>query len=178
VDCTYIVTSLPYLDFTGPPSMSPAAFVDYCEGLLAPADHEALRRVVAGDLGAVQHPAMQRYAARETQLRNAVAKIRAARAGADAERALREHPGWDISVEEGAVQAMAMPDPLERERALDRIRWRMLDELALMPAFGVQAVYAYALKLRLLEKWQKLSDEHGTETVAQIIEQNVVGISL
>jgi len=73
---------------------------------------------------------------------------------------------------------MAMPHPLERERALDRIRWRMLDELALMPAFGVQAVYAYALKLRLLEKWQKLSDEHGTETVAQIIEQNVVGISL
>jgi hypothetical protein len=178
VDYTYLVASLPYLEFAGAPPMSPAAFLEYCEGLMAPADHDALRRVVAGDLGTVAHPAVRHYAACETQLRNAVARARAARTGADAERVLREHPGWEAGVEERAVQAMAMPDPLEREKALDRVRWQLLEELAVMPAFGVQAVYAYALKLCLLEKWQSLSDERGAQTVAQIIEENVVGISL
>ena len=39
----------------------------------------------------------------------------------------------------------------------------LLDEAASQPAFGVQAVFAYALELRIVEKWSALSDAAGLD---------------
>jgi hypothetical protein len=172
-----VVASLPLLDFDGEPPMSPEAFLEYCQTLLAPDDLDTLSKIVAGRLGEVDHPAIQAYAARETQLRNAVARVRAGRAGVDAQRYVRDHAGWQVAVEDAVAHAMAMGDPLQRERMLDRLRWQQLDEVAGMPAFGEQAVYAYALRLRILERWSQLSEQRGMELAQRIVEDTVAGAS-
>jgi hypothetical protein len=73
---------------------------------------------------------------------------------------------------------MAAPDPLERELLLDRHRWALLDEAASQPAFGVQAVFAYALKLRIVEKWTALSERRGLDVALQVVDGNLAGCAL
>jgi hypothetical protein len=73
---------------------------------------------------------------------------------------------------------MAVEDPLERELLLDRHRWALLDAAAAQPAFGVQAVFAYAFKLRIVEKWTALSDQGGLDVALQVVESNLVGSAL
>ena len=64
---------------------------------------------------------------------------------------------------------MELDDPLERELALDRLRWTLLDELAVSQAFGFQAVLAYGLKLRLAEKWAAMDEAEGLRVAAGIV---------
>ncbi|MBM3146499.1 MAG: DUF2764 family protein [Actinobacteria bacterium] len=173
----YIVSSLPLLQFGGEPPMTADEFVDYCDGLLQPADLATLRTVIAGRLDEVREPAVHRFAQRDIQLRNAVARQRAGRVGVEPGRHPR-HDGWDVEIEDTATQAMSIIDPLERQLVLDRLRWRWLEEMAAMPAFGVQAIHSFALRLRMLEKWQRLTDERGTAVAERIIDSNIAEISV
>lgn len=166
------------LEFGSKPPMSAGSLVDHCVVLLHPTDLDDLKRVVVGRLTEVGDPAVRAYAQRDVQLRNAVAKQRAGRAGADASRYLQPHQGWDVEVEDVAAQAMSAGDPLERELMLDRFRWRLLEQMAALPAFGVQALHSYALRLRLLEKWQALTEERGTAVAGQIIDSTIAEISV
>jgi hypothetical protein len=174
----YVVSSLPLLQFGEEPPMTADEFVDYCDGLLQPADQEALVLLLDDKLEQIADPAAYDLLRRERQLRNAVTRQRAGRLGVDAVRHLRPHEGWDVEIEEVVAQAMGTIEPLEREMMLDHLRWRLLEEAAAMPSFGVQAVYSYALRLRMLEKWWRLTDERGTAVAEQIIDSNIAEISV
>jgi hypothetical protein len=54
----------------------------------------------------------------------------------------------------------------------------LLDEIAAQPAFGVQAVFAYGSKLRLVEKWSALSVEGGLDVALRVVESNLAGCAL
>jgi len=43
------------------------------------------------------------------------------------------------------------------------------------PAFGVQAVFAYALRLRIVEKWTALSEQRGLDLALQAVEDSLAG---
>lgn len=174
----YVVVSLPLLEFGGEPPMTADELIDHCAELVQPDDLAALRLVAAGRLEEVRQLAVRRYLQRDMQLRNAVARQRAGRVGVDAARYLRPHEGWDVETEDVATQAMSVIDPLERDLLLDRLRWRWLEEMAAMPAFGVQAIHSYALRLRILEKWQARTDERGAAVAGRIIDSNIAEISV
>jgi Protein of unknown function (DUF2764) len=65
---------------------------------------------------------------------------------------------------------MELEDPHARELLLDRLRWTLLDELAARPAFGLQAVLAYGLKLRLAEKWAAMDEAAGLGIAAELVD--------
>jgi len=178
VDYVYLVASLPHLELAGAPPFTSAELLFSCGGVLRQDHWEDLRAIVGGAPRDVRSPEARRLVDAETQLRNALARIRAQRAGV--EYAARSHPHspFDMRVEQVAARALAIEDPLERELVLDRHRWALLDEVASQPAFGVQAVFAYALKLRIVEKWAALSDEDGLDVALQVVEGNLVGSSL
>jgi hypothetical protein len=70
---------------------------------------------------------------------------------------------------------MELDDPLDRELALDRLRWTLLDELAVAAPFGLQAVLAYGLKLRLAEKWAAMDETEGLRIAAGIADAALAG---
>jgi hypothetical protein len=118
----------------------------------------------------VRSPEARSLVDAELRLRSALARLRAQRAGAD--------PGTlpaapDVRAADVAARAMATDGPLERELLLDRYRWELLEAAAAFPAFGVQAVFAYALKLRLVEKWSAMDDEAGLAIARGIVADNV-----
>ena len=58
-------------------------------------------------------------------------------------------------------EILAIASPLERENALDNLRWKFLDGLATSHTFCKGAVEIYALRLLLLEKQASRQYEAG-----------------
>ena len=171
----YLVASLPSLALDQDAPWSPEEFYHYCENLLSPSDLRDLRRIVDDKPNAVADPAVRRWLSIETQLRNALARVRAARAGVDAAPYQRPYTGFDVRTERAAVEAMGAADPLERELILDKHRWQLLEEMVGLDSFGAAAVFSYALRLRIAQKWQSLTEEKGRAVVEGIVEDNVAG---
>jgi hypothetical protein len=167
----YLVASLPSLSLETAPPFTVKEFVFHAQGVLDAADHRDLQAVLDGRAG-VSAPA-RRWHDLDTQLRNAVARYRAAQWGVDARTLQRPHAGFDVFLEKSAADALARPHPLERELALDRCRWYLLDQLAREDAFGLAAVLAYAVKLQLAERWSAIKDEPGQQALNRLISENL-----
>ena len=157
----YTVSSLPGLPFGDPPPFSPEDLAAQSEGVLSDADLASLRAVVRGDLEAAGGAFAADWRRAETQLRNAVASIRAERLREDAAPYLHAHQGFDVSIERAVADAFTKPNPLERERELDRCRWRLLDDMTREEPFGLGALLAYALRLRIAERWAGREEDAG-----------------
>lgn len=156
----YFVASLPALVLGAPPPWTSAQFESDAARLLPP-DAAAQLRAMGEGRDVPGDAFVARWRDHETQLRNAVARTRAARLGMDAAPHIRPHGGFSASLEMAVVDAYAKPNPLERELALDRCRWQFLDDAARPAPFGFPALQAYALKLRMAERWAAMTDEAG-----------------
>ncbi|MBN2035584.1 MAG: DUF2764 family protein [Chitinispirillaceae bacterium] len=68
--------------------------------------------------------------------------------------------------------------PLEREKTLDILRWNVIDELVPVDFFRIETILACALKLLLVERWQKLDEQEGRRVHARLVEDCVGQFSL
>ncbi|MBQ9726633.1 MAG: DUF2764 family protein [Kiritimatiellae bacterium] len=159
----YFASTLPSFAFGAPPPMAPEELLAAAQTCLAAADSAALGALLSGAPSG--HPFVVAWRDRDAQLRNAVARARAAKArgAADASRWLRPHGGWSGAVESGVAAAFQEPDPLRRERALARLRWDQAGELAGLDPFSAAAVLAYAVRLQIAETLAKADEAAGLE---------------
>lgn len=67
-----------------------------------------------------------------------------------------------------AKSAFEMDNPLDAELTLDRARWGILDELVGVNLFGPNTIYAYLLKLQLLERKQRIDAAKGLAEYSNI----------
>jgi hypothetical protein len=166
----YLVASLPYLRFGEKPPVTRDAFLSACTGWLAEEDVAALREMFEGHCSSGNAVA-QRWWGGEVELRNAIVRVRAKSRGADAARFIRPHEGFSLSVEKAVTDAFTRANPLEQEAELDRARWAQADELAQSEPFGFAGVFAFALKLRIAERWAGLDTAAGQTKVEELIEE-------
>jgi hypothetical protein len=165
----YLAASLPALVLGETPPLSSARFDDLCREHLAADDREAVEALRDPARGPCPHPFVAAWREADTRLRNAVARARATRRRRDPAAYLREQAGVDLFVEKAVADALARPDPLDREMALDRLRWRLADELAGYSPFSSRAVLAYAVKLNLAERWAGLSEDRAQARADAIV---------
>jgi hypothetical protein len=165
----YLAASLPALALDQPPPFSFSGFRALCAGHLGDDDMAALDELDRPPAGPPRHPFVRAWAAAETRLRNAVARARAARLRRDPAESLREQEGADFFTEKAVADAMARPDPLEREMALDRLRWRLIEDLAGHDPFDGRAVLAYGAKLRLAGRWAALAEPAAWNFVESVV---------
>lgn len=163
----YLVSSLPYLRFGEKPPIQRADFLSACSGWLSEPEIEVLKAV----LDNVQPPegVAGVWWNGEVQLRDAVVRVRAKSRGIDASRYARPYEGFSATIEKLVSDAFARPNPLEVEEELDRTRWMLAEDIALTDAFGFPAVLAFAVKLRIAERWAVLEDEAGKARVEELI---------
>ncbi|MCL2105205.1 MAG: DUF2764 domain-containing protein, partial [Kiritimatiellaeota bacterium] len=114
------------------------------------------------------HAFVRAWRDKDTILRNAVAKARSRSAGTDAAQWLRPAQGDDAQIERLVEDAFQQPDPLRRERALDRARWALVEELQGFDPMHVNVALAYAVKLALALRWAKLDAGRGREVFDQL----------
>ena len=163
----YFAATLPALQFDGAPAMTEEEFRARCREQMPPRHFAAVCDLLGGARS--DHPWAVAWRDRETQLRNAVAKLRAAkRHGADPAPWLRPHGGFDVLVENGVAAAFQEPDPQRRERALDLLRWNLAGELAGHETLGAEAVFAYAVRPAILLRLAKADPAKGRERLLAI----------
>nr|WP_319265478.1 DUF2764 family protein [uncultured Draconibacterium sp.] len=60
---------------------------------------------------------------------------------------------------------------IEKERAVDKIKWEYLDENTFFHFFTIEKVLAFTIKLLLIERWMKLDKETGKELLDKLIDE-------
>lgn len=61
------------------------------------------------------------------------------------------------------VLALPRSNPVEFERAIDRLRWDMLDGLTALSSFGIETLCAFTVKLGIVHRWRSLDAESGRQ---------------
>lgn len=59
---------------------------------------------------------------------------------------------------------------LEREQGIDKLRWKMLDQMTVFEYFSIERVMAFFLKLQIAERWYRLDPETGKQMFDELLE--------
>lgn len=68
-------------------------------------------------------------------------------------------------------------DTLQREHAIDQVRWEKLDELAQFSGFRVDAVLAVCVKLMIVERWMAMDPERGRQRFERLVAEMAKKVS-
>jgi hypothetical protein len=61
-------------------------------------------------------------------------------------------------------------DILDRERGLDELRWRKIDEITLMDYFDIEVILGFVCKLKIIDRWLQLDPESGRAMFRKLVE--------
>jgi len=109
---------------------------------------------------------------KERNLRYALAQIRAQKMKKDG---FTLPSGCTADIVGVARTAVGMDSPLSAEQFLYDYRLRLIDELRPMDAFSIDAVYAYGIRLMLIERMRKFEVENGKTSYHKIYDEILVG---
>ena len=166
----YLLSSLPMLHFGAKPPVSFEAFQAACRGLVSDEESvllEAMRQGAPLD-EAARSGSVKAWASFERMLGNELAKVRAARQHKDATKHLRGGASAEASLTYLAVNASRHPDILESERMLDAARWERLEAQGLGHYLDADAFMVYALKLLILERWQRVREADTDKALREL----------
>jgi len=66
-------------------------------------------------------------------------------------------------------QIFEMPDMIERERALDRLRWDKANELTTFHYFDIDVILGFLVKARLVQRWSEMDPERGARMFETLV---------
>ena len=163
----YLASTLPAPALGQKPPMASEEFLGICARSLDRADlaELALADAVPGSPAARKARGLVGdYLFRELVLRNELARLRAQRLERASEPWIREpyRPLIDPEPLQAAQRALQAGDPLQGELELARSLWAWLDGRTAGSVFDFDAIAAYYLKLRVLERLQLFSGGRGS----------------
>ena len=163
----YFCASLPSLTPGKSPKMSVADFDGLAREQVSPAEFELLRQcslTVGRDPGesAGKPPVLAEMIRFEQYLRTRIAQRRSVKED-DKAAALPDPAEYFSEVDLGVAQAAAAADPAEREKLIDRIRWRRLDDLEVGHEFDFEQLCIYRMRLSILDKYRSRNADAGRE---------------
>ena len=141
-----------------------------CEEHLSARGYKVMQELMASTTDATGGSGFAKaWREKETQLRNAIVKIRASRQQKDAEPFIKETHTTETAASKAADEAFLKKSPLDRELALDHFRWQQIEELAGLDPFNTKAVLAYGLKFKLATRWGDMGREQGEKIADELM---------
>jgi hypothetical protein len=164
----YILSSLPMLRKEGPPPLTSDYFLHSCSEMIP---EKTVKQLSSLKLLPDKETPLGRFSSAvkwykwETDMRTKLAKFRAVSHGRE-----QKHQGNDFSdIDRRIEEILSVPNPAERERMLDSLRWKALDDLEFGHNFDFDNLCIYKIKLMLLEKWVGKDQRKGLENLDAII---------
>jgi len=167
---TYLLSSLPTLELGAEAPFSVEELRRRCEGIDG-VDINDFDAVATGILG--RHPFTVDYANVLTEIKNLTAAFRASKwESNDVRVSERPYLGCHVDLRQKIADAMNIQNPFDREFALERARWQIADELAGIDYFSEAKIYAYIVKLQIINRFAALNSEAGKAAVEDVIKAN------
>jgi hypothetical protein len=88
---------------------------------------------------------------------------------------MKENPVADFSTEPSidfmnqAIKIIEMENVMEREKKIDALRWRKLEEMTFFNYFTVEAILSFIIKLIIIERWTMLKKEEGKDFLSSML---------
>ena len=160
----YLVSQLPNISYTESKSALPITSVNFRElaARFISEDEKnvlnSLSLVPPRELSSTKSVFLDTWYEKERNLRCALAQIRAQKMKKDS---IPLPPGCTADIISTARTAVGMSSPLSAEQFLFDYRLHLLDDLRPLDSFSIDAVYAYGLRLMLIERMRKFEVENG-----------------
>jgi len=160
----YLVSQLPNISVSDSKSALPMTgpqFLEVCSRFVTEKEKAVLEKLsLVPDriLSKTGSAFLDTWYEKERNLRFALAQIRAQKMKKEA-YTLPE--GCTADIIAAARTAVGMDSPLSAEQFLFDYRLRLLDDLRPLDGFSIDAVYAYGLRLMLIERMRKFEVENG-----------------
>jgi hypothetical protein len=78
--------------------------------------------------------------------------------------------GSELPYIERLLRAEEQNNPLDREWAIDELRWETIGELNTFNYFSIEVILGFVLRLAILERWQRLDPERGAALFRRLID--------
>ena len=170
---SYLMASLPMIEMGDVPPLSMEEFRHRCIGVLSEPELAALDAVLDdGECEECDDEFVRAYKAHEIQMKNVSGRLRAAAWGPDFRFTDKSFPGYDVTFAKMIQDAFAKSNPMEKEQDIDKARFWLVDSLAGVGEGTVKHVYAYAIKLKICERWARLTEAAGDSAVLNVINAN------
>ncbi|MDD5097507.1 MAG: DUF2764 family protein [Candidatus Omnitrophica bacterium] len=168
----YLISSLPMLHFAARPALTLKGFLSSCADLLNPSELTLIQQAISTDAYALNvcvPTTLLKWKEFDLSLRNELARARAIRKKIPVEKFLRPANLSDINITHIAQAAIRNPSILEAEKYLDLERWKVLDEISSGHYFDLDFLLVYALKLVILERWEKINFCDKTGIIEKVL---------
>lgn len=166
---TYLISSLPMLHFGAKPPFSFERFMEICLDKIPQDDANLLKLTTEGYIYEGSQPTLKKWREFETALRNELVRVRASRKHLDPLKYIRGDGYVEPFISRLAMNAYRNPSILESEKLLDQERWQMLDELAIGHYFDLDFLIVYALKLLILERWERINSADSAQLLEEVL---------
>jgi hypothetical protein len=167
----YLISSLPMLHFGAKPPFTFEDLLQACKDLI-PDEDFGIVDLCANDAlweQSIGQDTLKAWIAFEVGLRNELAKVRASRRKIDPAGYLRSGGSDDTRLYHIAMNSHRILPIVESEKFLDQARWNRLDELAFGHYFDLDALIVYALKLKILWRWEKFARADKQEILEKVL---------
>ncbi len=173
----YLLASWPSLQLFAAPPLDREVLMLQAREQLTAKDAAELSAILAGGGSSAL---AARWQAFDGQLRLLVARVRAERRALVAsdlhdDELPEDHGSLNLELQNQVRDAFAAEDPMERERRLDRLRWRWLESESAFDPFSSATVFTYALRFELVCAWHERSTMRGRTALAAQREQLLAG---
>jgi len=169
---TYLISSLPMLNFSAKPPFSLESFFNKCRDLLPDKEVEILRLACGQNSYSSDAPggnSFKQWVNFEITLRNELARARAGRKKTDPLKFLRFPDSPQAWISHVAMASYRSTSILEAERILDQARWNLLEDLSLGHYFDFDYLLIYGLKLKILERWEKIQTADREQLLNSVV---------
>ena len=158
----YLIASLPMLSADQPMPFSYSTFLEMCQGNVSEDSYRLLSELT---LKSKDGPLVDEWHSFYSSLMAELGTQRSARLGKPYSTEADRDP---ISAAQVSA-AMSAQDPLAAERLLLNYEMDTLDSLVGLHDFDDHALFGYALKLKLLERFESFGPEDGKQEFSNIL---------
>ena len=112
---------------------------------------------------------IRRYFDFDARLRNMKVNYLAKRLGKNGDDYLVEMPEADFEEERQIHDILADADFVERERKMDELKWEKASDIARMDYFNMNAILAFLVKAKTVQRWAELDTTKGQEMFQKLV---------
>ena len=95
----------------------------------------------------------------------------AKRLGKKGEAFMVELPEADFDEEKQIQEILADADFVDREQKMDELKWEKASDIARMDYFNMNAILAFLVKAKTVQRWAELDPEKGTEMFHKLVKE-------
>jgi hypothetical protein len=105
------------------------------------------------------------------RLRNMKVEYLAKRLGKTSDNYLVELPEADFEEEKQIQDILADADFVDREQRMDNLKWEKASDIACMDYFNMNAILAFLVKAKTVQRWAELDPEKGEEMFKKLVQE-------